>query len=56
MMICSHCGRPWDENACRVPGTPVMVEDTLASKAPRTLLREEADNEDKGRNPDVLSR
>jgi hypothetical protein len=53
-MICSHCGRPWDENACRVPGRP--VEGLLAARAPQTLLEEEATEEDEGRNPNVLSR
>ena len=53
-MICSHCGRPWQGEACRLPGKP--IEKNLASKAPQTLLQEETDSEDRGRNPSVLSR
>lgn len=53
MMICSHCGRPWNAEACRLPGKPIKRE--LASKAPQTLLQEEKDD-NKGRDPNVISR
>lgn len=53
-MICSHCGRPWQGESCRLPGRPIEKE--LASKAPAIMLKEDPIDEESGRNPEVLTR
>lgn len=53
MTICSHCGRPWEADACRLPGKPIKRE---LARAPQSLLREDLPNRDDGRNPEVLTR
>jgi hypothetical protein len=57
MNICSHCGQPWENNACRIPGVPVDRDSFMAkAKSPVLMMEDSDDEKEDARNQEVLGR